>query len=64
MEKIEENLLPNLTGDESVNKLLNALQSGKKEEVQKIIELHGNVYKQWMDKLINAIDQLINKLVE
>ncbi len=62
--KIEENLLPNLTGDESVNQLLNALQSGKKEEVQKIIELHGNVYKQWMDKLINAIDQLINKLVE
>jgi hypothetical protein len=60
--KIEENLLPNLTGDENVNKLLNALQSGNKKEVQNIIELHGNVYKQWMDKLINAIDQLINEL--
>lgn len=61
-----QNLLPNqnqnLTGDEKVNELLKALSSGDKNKVRQILELYGNVYKQWMDKLINAIDQLKNEL--
>ena len=68
LDKIEK-LLPKdsqdpdkLTGDKTVNSLLEALKNKQINEFKRIITLHGNVYKKWMDELIGAIEQIILEL--
>jgi post-segregation antitoxin (ccd killing protein) len=45
-----------------VAKLLTALETGDKKAVQNICKLYGNVYKIWMDELINEFEKVKSNL--
>lgn len=64
--KIKKQLLPEnqdkFTCNVIVNELVSALANNDRNKFKQIITLHGNVYKKWMDELIDCIDQLILEL--
>jgi|GEM_PF-6978553 len=45
-----------------VAKLLTALETGDKKTVQDICKLYGNVYKIWMDELVNEFEKVKSNL--
>ncbi len=47
-----------------VNSLLGSIKEKDKNKFKQIITLYGNVYKKWMDELIDCIDQLMSELQE
>lgn len=66
--KIKKQLLPEnqdkFTCNVIVNELVSALANNDRNKFKQIITLHGNVYKKWMDELIDCIDQLMLELNE
>jgi len=45
-----------------VSELLNALKNNDKKTAQSICNLHGNIYKKWMDGLINEFEKMKSNL--
>lgn len=52
----------NFTTEKKVNDLLNSIKKDDKNAFKNLITINGNVYKKWMDELIDLIDQLILEL--
>jgi hypothetical protein len=61
VEKLKKEI-ENINSYEQLNKLLTAIKIGDKKTVQDICKLYGNVYKIWMDELVNEFEKVKSNL--